>query len=52
MKVPVSGEVCEYVTEENYVFKFSEAQKKEVLDWASKTDPASITTSIIRNKVL
>ena len=36
MTVPGSGEVCEYVTEENYVFRFDQAMKDEVVQWTSK----------------
>ena len=34
MTVPATGEVCEYVTEQNYVFKFTQDQMRQVVDWA------------------
>lgn len=35
MAVPATGEVCDYVTEDNYVFKFEETLKSNLITWAN-----------------
>lgn len=47
MRVPGSGEVCDFVTEENYVFKFNDSMKAKLVEWAEAVGP-----SFVRNKVL
>ena len=48
LTVPATGEVCDFVTEENYIFKFDEEMKKKLVAWATEAiEPAGI-----RNKIL
>ena len=46
--VPSTGEVCDYVTEDNYVFKFEESLKGKLITWATE----AISPVHVRNKVL
>ena len=48
--VPHTGEVCELVKEENFVFKVTDELKNQVHDWASKTE--SILPVSTKNKIL
>ena len=50
MTVPGSGEVCDYVTEENYVFKFNTEMKDKIATWATETD--AVQPLSVRNKFL
>ena len=50
MTVPGSGEVCDYVTEENYVFKFNTEMKDKIANWATETD--AVQPLSVRNKFL
>jgi len=34
LTVPASGEICEYVTEDNYVFKVDATIKSKIIEWA------------------
>ena len=48
--VPHTGEVCELVKEENFVFKVTDDLKNQVYNWADKTE--SIMPSGTKNKIL
>ena len=48
MLVPATGEVCDYVTEENYVFKLDPSSKEEIRTWANE----AVLPLHVRNKVL
>ena len=50
MTVAGSGEVCDYVREENYVFKYDQGMKDRIVEWAER-DQAVVPTQILR-KVL
>ena len=46
--MPGSREVCDFVTEENFVFQLDADMKKKVAGWISE----SVQPNTIRNKVL
>ena len=52
--MPATGEVCDHVVEENYVFRFDEGVKEKVREWANSADGQSpaVLPGYVRNKVL
>ena len=50
MTVPHTGEVCELVEEDNYVFVATQELKDKIAKWASEGE--AVVPNVIRKKVL
>ena len=51
MTVPHTGEICELVEEDNYVFEVTQELKDKIASWAN-SDSDAIVPNVIRKKVL
>lgn len=46
----MTGEVCDYVTEENYVFTFDDSLREKVVQWATREGtvlPKQVKTKLL-----
>jgi len=50
MRVPITGEICEEVVEDNYVFVVTDDVRANVMKWAKSED--AVVPQHIRNKIL
>ena len=50
MTVAGSGEVCDFVTEENFVFKLNDEMKNKISEWVTESN--AVQPLSVRNKFM